>query len=107
MGRGNVGAVRAGGVKGGVALSKEETRLLAPAGCRAYMRKTLVKEFPEIVKGFVEAAKTGSCPHLKLATELMKPARQVNPRQKKGPAARLIERLEKEGVRVRETGDRG
>lgn len=89
------GGVEAGGVTGGVALSKEEKRLMAPAGCRAYMRKTLVKEFPEIVKGFVDAAKTGSCPHVKMVTELMKPVRKVSPQGKKGPAARFIERLEK------------
>ena len=77
-------------------MSKDEKRLLAPAGCRAYMRKTLVKEFPKIVQGFVEAAKTGSCPHVKLVAELMKPTRQGKPRQKKGPAARVIETLVRE-----------
>ena len=91
-----VDVVTAGGVTGGVTLEKSEKRLLAPAGCRAYMRKTLVKEFPAIVQGFVDAAKTGSCPHLKMVTELMRPARQGKPRQPKGPAARLIERLERE-----------
>jgi hypothetical protein len=35
------------------ALTKMEKRLLAPAGCRAYMRRTLAKEFPGIVDGFV------------------------------------------------------
>jgi hypothetical protein len=97
-----VDGVEAGGVTGGVALSKEEKRLLAPAGCRAYMRKTLVKEFPEIVQGFVDAAKTGSCPHVKMVTELMKPVRKANPRPKKGPAAKLIENLEKQGFDIRE-----
>jgi len=90
------GIVQAGGVTGGVVLSKDEKRLLAPAGCRAYMRKTLVKEFPEIVQGFVEAAKTGSCPHVKLVAELMRPTRQATPRQKKGPAARVLERMMRE-----------
>ena len=88
--------VEAGGVTGGVKLTKEERRLLAPAGCRAYMRKTLVKEFPKIVEGFVDKAKTGSCPHVKMVTELMKPVRQGKPRPKKGPAARFLERLERE-----------
>jgi hypothetical protein len=76
--------------------SATERRLMMPAGCREYMRKTLAKEFPEIVKGFVDAAKTGSCPHVKLVTELMRPARQSVPRQRKGPAARFLEKLEKE-----------
>jgi hypothetical protein len=98
--------VKAGGVTGGVALTREERRLLAPAGCRAYMRKTLVKEFPKIVKGFVDKAKTGSCPHVKMVTELMKPIRQVNPRQNKGPAARFIERLEKEDAERQEVASR-
>jgi hypothetical protein len=98
--------VEAGGVTGGVALSKDEKRLLAPASCRAYMRKTLVKAFPEIVKGFVDAAKTGSCPHVKMVTELMKPVRQVNKRQKKGPAARFIEKLVREKAE-REAGNGG
>jgi hypothetical protein len=98
--------VEAGGVTGGVTLSTEERKLLAPAGCRAYMRKTLVKEFPKIVQGFVDKAKTGSCPHLKMVTELMKPVRQVNPRQKKGPAARFIERLEREDAEKQGFGSR-
>jgi hypothetical protein len=96
--------VEAGGVKGGVTLSKDERRLMAPAGCRAYMRKTLVKEFPAIVKGFVDAAKTGSCPHVKLVTELMRPVRQETPRQKKGPAARFLERLDREEAERQEVG---
>ena len=94
--------VEAGGVTGGVTLTTEERRLLAPAGCRAYMRKTLVKEFPKIVQGFVDQAKTGSCPHLKMVTELMKPVRQAQPRGKKGPAARFIERLEREAAERQE-----
>lgn len=94
--------MEAGGVTGGVTLTTEERRLLAPAGCRAYMRKTLVKEFPKIVQGFVDQAKTGSCPHLKMVTELMKPVRQAQPRGKKGPAARFIERLEREAAERQE-----
>ena len=53
----------------------EVSKRPAAAGCRAYMRRRLVKEFPEIVQGFVEAAKTGSCAHVKLATELIRPAK--------------------------------
>jgi hypothetical protein len=74
-----------------------QVRMMMPAGCRAYMRRTLAKEFPEIVKGFVEAAKAGSCPHVKLATELLKPLRKgpVESR-KKGSVARLFEKLARE-----------
>ena len=82
--------------KGGSTPTSDERRLMVPGGCRTYMRKTLAKEFPEIVQGFVEAAKTGSCTHVKLVTELMRPIRQYKPRQKKGPARRFIEKLEKE-----------
>jgi hypothetical protein len=106
MAKAEVEVVEAGGVTGGVTLTKEERRLLAPAGCRAYMRKTLVKEFPKIVEGFVDKAKTGSCPHVKMVTELMKPVRQGTPRQKKGPAARFIERLEREEAEKRALGIR-
>jgi hypothetical protein len=88
--------VEAREIKRARGLTKAEKRLLAPAGCRAYMRRTLVKEFPEIVQGFVDAAKTGSCPHVKMVTELMRPIRQGSPRQKKGTMVRLFERLEKE-----------
>jgi hypothetical protein len=74
-----------------------QVRMMMPAGCRAYMRRTLAREFPEIVKGFVEAAKAGSCPHVKLATELLKPLRKgpVESR-KKGPVARVFEKLARE-----------
>jgi len=68
---------------------------MSPTGCREYMRRTLAKEFPGIMEGFVEAAKTGSVPHLKLVTELLRPTRQGTSRAK-GPAARFIEKWEKE-----------
>ena len=84
------------------ALTKEDKRLMVPGGCRAYMRKTLVREFPAIVQGFVEAAKTGSCPHVKLVTELMRPVRQSSPREKKGPVARYME----ERLRERQAEER-
>jgi hypothetical protein len=76
-------------------LTKMEKRLLAPAGCRAYLRKSLAKEFPEIVDGFVEAAKSGSIHHVKLVAELMQPTRKGTTRVK-GPAARFFEKLEQE-----------
>jgi hypothetical protein len=72
-----------------------EKEPLTPSQCRLHMRRRLAKEFEEIVNGFVKAAKKGSCPHVKLATELLKPER---PRvsQKKGPVARLMEELGEE-----------
>ena len=86
---------KAGGPFAGKQLTKAEKRLMAPAGCRAYMRRTLATEFPAIVQGFVKAAKTGSCPHVKLATELLRPIRKGTPR-KKSTGTRLIALLEKE-----------
>ena len=45
--------------------------------------------------GFVEAAKKGSCPHVKLATELLKPIRKGTSR-KKGTATKYWEMLQRE-----------
>jgi len=79
----------------GGGLTRQGKRLMTATGCREYMRRTLAKEFPGIMNGFVEAAKTGSVPHLKLVTELLRPVRKGTSRAK-GPAARFFEKLEKE-----------
>jgi hypothetical protein len=79
---------------------RQTKRILRPAGCRSYMRKELAEEFPEIVDGFVEAAKTGSVPHVKLATELLKPTRKATTR-KKGSVAKLLEKLDREAAAKR------
>jgi hypothetical protein len=71
-----------------------EKEPLTPSQCRSHMRRTLAKEFEDIVNGFVKAAKKGSCPHLKLATELLKPEPRIS--HKKGPVARLLEELGEE-----------
>ncbi len=76
-------------------VGEETAKRLRPSECRSHMRKALAKEFDEIVKGFVEAAKQGSCPHVKLATELLKPIRK-SPSKKKGSAALYLEELENE-----------
>lgn len=56
------------------------------------MRKRIAEEFPEIVRGFLDGAKTGSCTHVKLATELLgEPEASRTPR--KGSAMRLLEKL--------------
>ncbi len=80
-------------VKEAVGAGKD--RHLRPSECRSHMRRTLAKEFQGIVDGFVEAAKKGSCPHVKLATELLKPVRK-GPSRKKGTATRYLEKLERE-----------
>ena len=93
--RARLGEELAGGGLAGGGLTRQGKRLMTATGCREYMRRTLAKEFPGIMNGFVEAAKTGSVPHLKLVTELLRPVRKGTSRAK-GPAARFFEKLEKE-----------
>jgi hypothetical protein len=69
-------------------------RVVRPAGCRAYIRKELAKQFPEIVDGFVKEAKSGSVPHLRLATELLQPERK-DAQRRKGETARMLDRMVK------------
>jgi hypothetical protein len=71
-----------------------KVKYMRPSECRSHMRRTLAKEFQGIVDGFVEAAKSGSCPHVKLATELLKPIR-TGASRKKGTATRYWEQLDK------------
>lgn len=56
------------------------------------MRRRLAKEFPEIVDGFLKEAKKGSCPHVKLATELLRPLRKGTTRRK-SEATKLLDEL--------------
>ncbi len=74
---------------------EETERPLRPSQCRAYMRNALAREFRGIVQGFVEGAKSGSCQHVKLATELVR-----SPERKRvsgrGHVQRLVEQLERE-----------
>jgi hypothetical protein len=91
--------------RAGSGMTKATKRLMQPAGCRAYMRRTLATEFPGIVEGFVEAAKTGSCPHVKLATELLKPTRKGTTRKKSGLAAKMLMEWKKELGSVRKESE--
>jgi hypothetical protein len=68
---------------------------LRPSECRSHMRRVLAQEFQGIVDGFVAAAKKGSCPHVKLATELLKPVRK-SPSRKKGTATQYYEKIARE-----------
>jgi hypothetical protein len=77
------------------ALGEGKAKYMRPSECRSHMRRTLAKEFQGIVDGFVEAAKKGSCPHVKLATELLKPIRKGTSR-KKGTATKYWEMLQRE-----------
>ena len=76
-------------------LVEGKAKYMRPSECRNRMRRTLAKEFDAIIDGFVKAAKKGSCPHVKLATELLKPIR-TGPSRKKGTATKYLEMLERE-----------
>lgn len=56
----------------------EPEKPLRPAQCRAFMRRHLAESFPRIVEGFVNQAETGSCMHVKLASELLDSKRKVS-----------------------------
>jgi len=77
------------------AAGKAKVRRMRPNECRNLMRRTLQEEFQGIVDGFIKAAKEGSCPHVKLATELLRPIRK-SPSRKKGTATRYWEMLQME-----------
>jgi hypothetical protein len=81
-------------------LVEEKGRYMRPAECRSYMRRTLAKEFEGIVAGFVAAAKQGSCPHLKLATELLKPVRK-GPLERRGRLPNIGSNWRKRSVKKR------
>jgi hypothetical protein len=70
-------------------------RPMKPSQCNAHMRKALAEAFEEITKGFVEAAKKGSCQHVKLATELLRPE-QKSAVRKKGTATKFLEEWERD-----------
>ena len=67
-----------------------------PSQCRTYMQKMLTREFQGIVEGFVKQAKSGSCQHVKLATELLDGRRRQVERKRTGRSSlkRLIQQME-------------
>ena len=89
MGRRVAEGTKAGGERVGGA------RALRPWQCRELMRRRLAREFDGILDGFIAAAKKGSCPHVRLVTELLETERKPQGK-KKGSAALLLEKLEKE-----------
>ena len=84
-----------GGLK--VAVGVAKVKPMRPAECRSHMRRTLAREFEAIVEGFVEAAKKGSCPHVKLANELLKPVRK-SPSRRKGSVVKHLEQMERDMI---------
>lgn len=76
-----------------VAAEAEETeKPLRPRQCHKYLQKKLASEFREIVQGFLKEAHKGGCAHMKLAAELLEPAKP-RPRRTKGSAQRFLEEL--------------
>jgi hypothetical protein len=67
---------------------------LRPHQCRKHLRETVAAAYRDIVAGFVAQAMSGSCQHLKMATEVVESPKRtrVGPRVK-GPAERLLEEL--------------
>jgi hypothetical protein len=92
LGHGAGEASRSGKSLGKGSLGKAERQAMRPGACRAYIRRRLASEFAGIVDGFVKEAKSGSVPHLKLATELLKPVRKGTTR-KKGETMRALDKL--------------
>jgi hypothetical protein len=72
--------------------AEETEKPLRPKQCHKYLQKKLASEFREIVQGFVSEARNGGCAHLKLAVELLEPAKP-EPRRTKGSAQRFLEEL--------------
>jgi len=81
--------------RGKNAVGETKAKYMRPGQCRSHMRRALAKEFEGIVDGFVAAAKKGSCPHVKLATELLKPTRK-SPSRRKGSAMKYLEKINQE-----------
>lgn len=71
--------------------SERPEKPLRPRQCHKYLQKTLASEFKTIVTGFVSEAQKGGCAHMKLAVELLEPAKGDGHR--KGSAQRLLEEL--------------
>lgn len=63
---------------------------LRPRQCHKFLQKTLASEFKTIVSGFISEAQKGGCAHMKLAVELLEPAKDSG---RQGSAQRLLEEL--------------
>ncbi len=46
-------------------------------GCRVYLLRELMRQYPEIVQGFLKEAKKGSCQHLKLVQEMLESEKKL------------------------------
>lgn len=68
---------------------------LRPSQCRTHLRKTVAAAYRDIVAGFVDQAKGGSCQHLKMATEVVDSEKRAKGGSRaKGPATAMLAELE-------------
>ena len=74
------------------AAEPQPAKPLRPKQCHKHLQKRLADEFPNIVNGFISEALKGSCPHMKLAVELLEPAK-VDARRGKSSVHMLLEQL--------------
>jgi hypothetical protein len=93
------------------AKNEELKRLPSASECRRIFQKRLAKSIEAIAEGFVKAAEKGSCPHVKLANELLVSAIEDQASRRKGPAERMTDEWlrresEREPKRLRGAGGR-
>ncbi len=70
----------------------QEQKPLRPKQCHKYVQKRVAEQFPAIVNGFIGEALKGSCPHMKLAMELLDSAK-VTTRPRKSSVHMLLDQL--------------
>lgn len=63
-----------------------------PAQSVHYIRRKLAQHLPEILWGLIDGARQGSCPHVKLATDLLQPA-QKPVKRKTSSLGRLLQQV--------------
>ncbi|MBW4037528.1 MAG: hypothetical protein HIU91_01400 [Acidobacteria bacterium] len=78
----------------GASVGRKRAKYRRPSQCRHDMRRALAESFDEIMKGFIEEAKTGSCAHVKLATELLKSPRKPRAQKKGSSVEKLMQKLD-------------
>lgn len=87
------------GAREGAAITDKPVR---PGQSGEYIRKTLSHHLPEILRGLIDGARHGSCPHVKLATDLLQPA-QKPVKRKTHTLSRLLRKYQQEEKRVEKT----
>jgi hypothetical protein len=64
-------------------------RPLRPSQCRVWMQRTLARNYPLVVRRFLEDATPKSCAHMKMVTELLE-ADVKTPKRKKDGIDRVL-----------------